>query len=356
MISQLYDLFVLYIMGYLGLLIAKKVRLPVSALLGPLLLLGGLRAFSINFPFPPFWFPLTIQLLLGIFLGLKFEKNKLAQIREMLIPLITMSVWALFVTFSLGSILFYFTPLDIQTAFLSASPGGLPEISVLAAATNADISVIVITHGLRMVSAVTVLPLLLKHHRETKEVDNKADSEIITINHEKNKKLHGTSIKANLLVISVGLAGGMLFNSLSIPAGALIGSLLAVMSVSILGIRASQPHHSFYTILLIGIGVMVSENFYFTFSSGLKIIPIVLVTLGYIGVASLGLAMIYRYMNKWDFGICLLASVPGGMTAMSVLAIDLDYDPIQITLLHLIRLLTIKLLLPLFFLIASYYI
>lgn len=58
----------------------------------------------------------------------------------------------------------------LYTAMLSASMGGLPEITVIALASGAGVTVIIVMHMIRMLGTILIFPLLLKwlEERETR--------------------------------------------------------------------------------------------------------------------------------------------------------------------------------------------
>jgi hypothetical protein len=65
-------------------------------------------------------------------------------------------------TYLIGFGLTWVTPCDLITAFLSASPGGLTEMGIVALSVGADVAFVVAFHLFRLFSILLVLPPLLR--------------------------------------------------------------------------------------------------------------------------------------------------------------------------------------------------
>lgn len=62
--------------------------------------------------------------------------------------------------------------------------------------------------------------------------------------------------------------------------------------------------------------------------------------------AFLILAQIVRKLTGWDNITCLLATAPAGLTAMTMLAYEMDSNPVEVSMMQLSRLLTVRLIIP----------
>ena len=351
---QLINLLLLYIIGYVGYRLGERLKLPNSSLLGPLFTIGILRLIDFGIPVPPDWFSVVIQLVLGTILGLRLDRESLPQIVTLFKPIIIIIFWAFSVTFSLGFILYNFFNLDIYTSIMSASPGGLTEMTILASETGAELPIVILTHSIRMITAVSLLPIFLVKYREViknYDVQNVKSDEVENSN--ANISTNKRSLSRIILTGTLGILGGVSADYLGVPAGALIGSFLMASIISIAGYHPGTPKKYIHTILLIGVGIMVSDTFNLASLTNLRIIVAALTGVVFIYIASFILFLIFRRITDWDLGTCLLAAAPGGMTAMTVLVLDLDVPPFQVTLLQLFRVITLKVVLPIFFVIIS---
>jgi hypothetical protein len=65
-------------------------------------------------------------------------------------------------TWFIGLALTWVTPADQITAFLSASPGGITEMGIVALAVGADVAFVLAYHLFRLFSILLVVPPLLR--------------------------------------------------------------------------------------------------------------------------------------------------------------------------------------------------
>lgn len=351
------DLLILYSLAFTGFCIAKKLKVPTPSLLGPLMLIGGLKLLGIVLPSPPYWFASGTQILLGILIGLRFRKEDIPIIKKNGFALVLIGLWALIITFSLGYFINKILPVDIETAIMSASPGGLPEMTILAAATNADLPLVVFAHTARLVGTILFIPLVLKTRTKSShmiagtEQEEGKKSTLLNIKLNELKNLLNVKLISRTIIIAVsGALTGYLANKANIPAGYLVGSLVAVSVIALFGLHPGRPNPVFHSFLLLSVGIMVSNNFVLSHdvSFSYYIIPC-FVALIYIFSGSLLMALLIRKITGYDLNYCLILAAPAGVTAMSALAMDLEYDPIQVSVYHLTRLMTLKILIPLYF-------
>lgn len=100
--SLLGDILLLFSLGFCGWAIFKKIRIPVPALLGTIAVIGTFRAIPLSLPMPPaFLYPL-VQMMLGLSVGSRVTREITRQFREMIIPVITIIIWAITILFVLG--------------------------------------------------------------------------------------------------------------------------------------------------------------------------------------------------------------------------------------------------------------
>ncbi len=157
------------------------------------------------------------------------------------------------------------------------------------------------------------------------------------------------------VVLAVGAAGGYAALRLRLPAGALLGALLAVLAAHALvpDLPTIDPQVRRWIQLLVGIalGSRVSPQ---TLRQLRRVAPAV----GIVVVATLagtvaGATLVAALLSV-DLGTALLASTPGGMPEMILMADALHRDVPLVTVVQLIRiLLTLVILVPLARLVAG---
>lgn len=382
-ISLFMDVLLLFSLGICGWVLFRTFHVPVPALLGTIAVIGTLRALSFSLPLPHgFLYPL-VQLMLGLFVGSRVTRDASRQFKGMLVPVVIIIVWAITILFALGLFLSRITFLDPYTAILSSSVAGLPEMTVIAMATTADVTVVVIFQTFRLIITVITFPLIFRYwvirnspqvkfsnmeknlglflslkQKINKVMNFKVNFRNININrfkilliYMKNKEI-SNSLKQGLFTLVIAAMGGVLFSHFGIPAGAMVGAMIFVAGASLLGVNIKTPPPLVFVLIHIGIGIQVSSNISSkiveALVSGKLFIPILIVTL-IIFISSFFIAYIISKTVKWDFPTCFLAAAPAGFSVMTALAVDFEKNPLKVSMLHLCRLLAVKTIIPFVF-------
>lgn len=152
------------------------------------------------------------------------------------------------------------------------------------------------------------------------------------------------------VLLAVGTLGGFIASKLKIPAGVLIGSLLAVICLKLISRVDWNIPKSFPFVLQIFIGVVVGASFQ---PEMIKIIgrvffPVVISTLLLVGTGLL-LSTVFTRMGLMDMGTAYLGTSPGAMSTLLVMALDSGKDATVITCFHFFRVVFIILTLPIIY-------
>jgi len=147
------------IAGHFG---GRLIRLPAPSLLGGLIAsalahLGGLTTAKV-----PFLIIAASQLVIGCAIGTRFSGTSPALIARMLaIAAANVAVMlTITVGFSLG--LAHLTDWPIDAILLAFSPGGLPEMSLVALVMGIDVVFVAAHHTVRIIFVVAMAPLCLR--------------------------------------------------------------------------------------------------------------------------------------------------------------------------------------------------
>ncbi|WP_158212256.1 AbrB family transcriptional regulator [Natranaerobius trueperi] len=347
---NIFGLLLLYSLGVLGWKIGDKLNIPAAPVLGGILIVGTLRIMGIDLPYLPDSIVFLLQIALGVMVGAKFDRDAFRSLRLIALPAIIISSWAVIITLLFGYIIAMISPLDIVTGILGSSIGGLPEMTILAHDTQADAITMVLFHVFRILATMMIFPPIIRYI-QLKNKSMGTDNFKKSITSEKNPPLRIERLV--LTFVAAGLFGGLLIY-LGVPAGGLVGGLIFIVVATYLDIPIQVPPSHTLSWFLVGIGLMVSNQFspetLELILSGDLIIPLlfsVVFTLGSSLLVSYG---IYK-LTGWDYIVCFLASAPAGFTVMTGLALKEGYDPIKVSLLHLSRLVTLKLVIPFLFMI-----
>lgn len=149
------------LVGITGGLMGIKLKIPAGAMIGAMI---SVAAFNIitSKGFIPLSWKYGAQIIIGIYIGLSFNKNVLYELKSMFIPVIIMVAGLFISSIILGLFIAKVTNTDLLTAMLGASPGGLTEMTLIADAYGAEISKVVLMHLMRLTAVVTLLPMIIK--------------------------------------------------------------------------------------------------------------------------------------------------------------------------------------------------
>ncbi len=152
------------------------------------------------------------------------------------------------------------------------------------------------------------------------------------------------------IFLAVGTLGGYLGTKLKIPAGALIGSLLAVICFKLISRVDWNVPRTFTFVLQVFIGIMVGASFQpgMLQVMGRVFFPVITSTLLLVGTGLL-LSMVFTRMGLLDMGTAYLATSPGAMSALLVVSLDSGKNAAVITCFHFFRVVFIILTMPLIY-------
>lgn len=345
------DLVILVGLGLLGWAIFAFLRLPVPPLLGAIVVIGSLRVAGVSLPEAPGFISLLAQVVLGVYIGAKINKQVLAQMKEIVIPGLIIVAWSLGVAFGLGVLLHYVTYLDLYTAILASSMGGMPEMTVIALATHAQVEVVILMQLFRMIITVIIFPFILK------QVVNKGDEIAETeagsgIDNKTEKKLDFKLIGYWVATFALALAGSLIFETIGVPAGAMVGAMLVVALASARDLPMQKPSAKTFKFMLLGIGVVAANNINQETIQHLmtaEIFQVAIISAVVLFISSIFVSYLIYRITAWDYTTCFLAAAPAGFTVMTMLAVEYNRDPMRVSLLHLSRLIALKAFIPIIF-------
>lgn len=156
------DLAILTACAVAGALLGPKIGLPAPVILGPMILSAIVHLVGITDAPPPTIAVNATQLVMGTVIGCRFAgAAPRAVMKDLGLSLLVAGAMLLIaapVAFSITSL----TGIDIRETFLSFSPGGLPEMSLLALSLDADVAYIATVHILRIVLVIALAPVFFR--------------------------------------------------------------------------------------------------------------------------------------------------------------------------------------------------
>lgn len=156
-----------------------------------------------------------------------------------------------------------------------------------------------------------------------------------------------------LIVCMSAVSGGLLLNYINVPAGAMIGSLLGTAaSQMLMDIKVEIPQFWKRTARMI-MGSYIGLGITLVGIQQIKSIfgAVLLVMIGMILLALLATYILHKFL-KYDLTEAFLSCLPAGLTEIAMNAEEFQVDPLQLTTIHLIRLISTIVLVTI---LVSYY-
>lgn len=339
----------LFIVGIVGWKLFSLLRFPSPDMLGALFLAAGLGMFGIHFDFPTQEVTFVCKLVIGAFLGLKIDRTIFRELRKMLLPALLVSAWMLVLSVGSGFLLYWATHLPLNTALLGSTTGGISEMALLAFSLDADTVAVTLLQLFRVVLFLFLMPFLARYadakikRREGAPLE---DDETLLDDAEPCP----TDSSGVTWLILAAIAGGLTGSAMGLPAGDLLGSMVAVGVFNVIRGDLPRVHPTLRSMARVGVGLAIAQEVTpetFLLLSEM-ILPVSLLAVVMI-LSGLALSSIIYKVTGWNYSTCLLVSSPAGLTQMSIIADEVGADPLTVSVLHTVRLISVLAILPLFF-------
>lgn len=146
----------LALMGALGYLVARRLRLPAAAFMGPLL--GSAAAHLVGWVTitPPYVLMAIAQLVIGSSVGARFSGAPVSLVGRTLVLGAGATLIMLLITLLFGAALHALTGHSLALLLLAFIPGGFTEMSLIALAMGVDPAFVVTHHTLRVFLVVLI--------------------------------------------------------------------------------------------------------------------------------------------------------------------------------------------------------
>lgn len=149
------------------------------------------------------------------------------------------------------------------------------------------------------------------------------------------------------LTFLVGGIGGVVFSWLHIPAGWLIGSMTMVAAAALAGRTMVIPRRLTQVIFIfigVSLGAVVTPETLQGMGTWPLSVAVMVVAIAFISILSSGYL---RYVHGWGTTASLLASAPGALSQVMVMAAELKLDMRAIAVVQTVRVMVISVALPL---------
>jgi len=336
--GQDYDLVALIatlVVALIGAQVAKLLVLPLPWLLGATIAVGGAALAGFTPGGEPMQFPLNLRVfcvpVIGVMIGGAFTPELMSAV-----PLWWPTVLAmcLYVPCAhMTSYLLYrrFGRYDRETAYFSATPGGLIEAIALGEEAGGDPATLALLQFSRLLLCIIVVPLAFTL------------AEGVVVGSAAGASVGGpdrpdmTFFDAAILT-ACAVVGYLGFKRLRLPAAVITGPIFLSGMAHLAGITSAQPPVVLIAITQLIVGVTLGVRFALMDRvQALKGLVLALISvLSALGLGVLfGLAL-YRIVGESAKAV-ILAYAPGGVTEMSLIALSLQISVVFVSLHHVAR-------------------
>lgn len=159
----------------IGGMIAIKLKIPGGAVIGPMILVGFFQSTEwIVIESVPKIIRWVAQMMLGVFIGLQFSKKVLKLSPKDLLAFGIVSFTSLLTSFLFGYLIFKITEKPFLASVISAVPGSIAEMLMLADSMNLDTQFVAVLHLLRFLLLLTIIPFIVSYVEKRLPIKSKS--------------------------------------------------------------------------------------------------------------------------------------------------------------------------------------
>ncbi len=148
--------------GVIGFLIARLLRIPAYALVGPMVLSAIVHALGITHSRPPVWLVAAAQIVVGAMVGSRFDGAAPSTVGKAVILAVFATAALLLLAAIFGEAVEATLGIPFSAALLAFAPGGLAEMSLIALSLDIDAAYVSSHHIVRIFMIVLAAPFLFR--------------------------------------------------------------------------------------------------------------------------------------------------------------------------------------------------
>ena len=324
--------------GYLGYIIAKKLKITAPGMLGSMFLVALINAI-LGFAYQPSFIKVIAQALSGAYIGMQIRKKDLRNFHFLIVPFLILIVLFTINTFAIAYVIKALFHMDLLTALLGCVPGGVSDMSMLAIDMGGDAGVVALMQTMRFFGCLALFPSIIRSVTK-KDGDSIEDSRFTNDNGNLTTFLNRfikNDTQKLIFTIIVTLIFGWLGKLSGFPAGAMVLPMFVIMFINVnTNVTRMTMDVKLVAQILSGcvVGSSITPETIRTLPSAF--LPIVLLLISYFAINFLFtyICVRYKYLDKKS---AMFASAPGGATDMTLIAADLGADLTKIALIQVMR-------------------
>jgi len=322
------QLFPIFIVAVAGGLLLRRLHLPAAMLISGFLTIAVWSTFITDVSLPSLT-RVFAQSMSGSFVGMSIRREDLKQLQSFCIPTVCLLAGYFIATLLLGLFVWLVSPLDLLTALLCVSPGGVGEMALVADAYGANAGAVTVLQVSRNVIGVCLFPAVIR--LICREEKNGTAPRLLSQTAPPPCK---TTIASFIIIIVLGTLGQIS----GIGAGAFLFALFGVSLIRLLGgITITLPSWLRQAGQLCA-GFYIGSTFQSQDLSLLQhlALPAIIISCGYF-LFSLLFGQILVSFFKKDRKEALLTSTAAGAADMAFIAADLGIESANLVAFQVFR-------------------
>ena len=333
------------LVGALGSLCAKKLKIPGGALIGALFFTvifnvatgkGYFHGGCLN----------ALRFFTGIYLGTRIDKDTLSRLRTVWKAALIMLLGLFTMNAAVGSLMSSICDIDIGTAVMATAPGGMTELSLYASEIGADVATVATLQVIRVFTNIGFMPLIIKKLSERRKTYQRQRAADINDKKSDTEERKCPIAVTGAVILAGACAGVWILGKTGIPSSMMLGAMAGTLLVNLTFDEvhlSSEAGIILQTITGAYVGTTITRH---QLLALLHMLPgVLLMIVSFLaGTVILG-ALIYR-MTDIDFATALFSCAPGGISDMALIAIDMGADVAVIVAMHTIRLISLIVVIP----------
>lgn len=302
-------------------------HLPLPWMLGSMLMIFIFVMAGAPLEAPNRLRPIVIPVI-GVMLGSGFDSETFSHLSRWGLSLAGLSFYLALAAALVVPFYIKVGRLDPITAFFSAMPGGLNEMTVIGGAMGGDDKRIILAHAGRIVVSISIIALWFR-------VILGYDVRGVPLSSGGGP---GLTLTSALILLGCAVLGTWLGGKLRLPAPGLLGPMALSGIAHLTGLTHSSPPGLLVVLAQVVLGTLMGCRF-----KGAKpslVAHTLALTAGGTMITmalSLGFAMLLHDAFGQTMEQVLLAYAPGGLTEMSLVALAMKAEVAYISLHHLVR-------------------
>ena len=328
-----YSLLIFGLVSAASAVVFETIDFPLGAMIGPIFAVGILAYLTRESPEPGIDATDFAIMLIGIVLGSQVTPEVLNHAEKWPMSMLLLLLTMVLILFTLGRLNQQLLGMGKVSAHLAGAPGNLATAVAIAHQLDGSISQVAIYHSLRLAFLTVITPLIF----------------YVPEAHNAPRAFGSSDFMIWILLLAFAWSMTQALKKLRVTTPGLFAGTIVTALINLSEIAPVNPPSFFISIAMIIFGWQIAID---VLKQGLLILSKTIAPAICANVLAIILAAIGAYITHLTIDLplsdTLLAFMPGGFQVMPVVALETGADGLYVTTHHLVRVLAMGMLIPLF--------